>query len=231
MKLGIFTDSHYSSQELTCFTRLNSKSLKKIEEAFEYFLKENCDVVICLGDITDKEGEHTKEIENLKRISEVFQKYPVETRIVMGNHDAFCFEVDEFYSILGEQYRPENIYGEKNIIFLDACYFKSGVHYMPGDDDWTDTFYPHTDELKEILSKITGEAYVFMHQNIDPTIEDDLRLYNDAEIRDILEKSGKVKIVFQGHDHFGKRTEHNGIQYITFEGMCEKEGAYYIFEI
>lgn len=231
MKLGIFTDSHYSSQELTCFTRQNSKSLKKINEAFKYFVEEKCDLVVCLGDITDKEDNHCQEIANLEKISADLKKYDVETRVVMGNHDAFSFEKDEFYSILGEQYRPENIYGEKNIIFLDACYFKSGVHYMPGDDDWTETFYPHTDELKEILSKITGEAYVFMHQNIDPTIEDDLRLYNDAEIRDILEKSGKVKIVFQGHDHFGKRTEHNGIQYITFEGMCEKEGAYYIFEI
>lgn len=104
MKLGLFADSHFSSAEVTCGNRYNNKSLKKIEEAYNFFLKENCDYVICLGDLIDRENEHVKEIANLNKISDTLKNYAVETCVIMGNHDAFSFDVDEFYSILGEQY-------------------------------------------------------------------------------------------------------------------------------
>lgn len=228
MKIGLFTDSHYSSVEVPGCVRQHTKSLKKIEEAFEVFSRENCDFVICLGDLTDQENDHLKEIDNLKKVSTVFSKYDLNVRVVMGNHDAFSFEVDEFYDILGHQYRPENIFGEsKNLIFLDACYFKTGVHYQPGDSDWTDTFYPKTSELEKILSVIKGDVYIFMHQNIDPEIEDELRLSNDGDVRQILENSNKVKIVFQGHNHPGCKSEINGIKYVTCRAMCEHEEEYY----
>lgn len=232
MKLGIFTDSHYSSAEVNCGNRYNNRSLTKINEAFKYFRKEKCDLVICLGDLIDTEEEHSKEVANLKEISRDLSNFNLKTYILMGNHDAFAFTVDEFYDILGEQYRPENIYGKNNnLIFIDACYFKSGIHYMPGDSDWTDTFYPETDKLGELLSNITGDTYIFMHQNIDPTIRPDHRLYNDSTVREILEKSNKVKKVFQGHYHPGNTSELNGIGYEAYPAMCEKENAYYIIEL
>ena len=68
MKLGIFADSHYSSAEVTCKKRYNSASLEKIRQAFEHFQKEECDFVICLGDLIDKEDSHKKEIANLKKV-------------------------------------------------------------------------------------------------------------------------------------------------------------------
>lgn len=232
MKIGLFTDSHFSSAEVTCGNRYNNKSLKKINEAFEYFTNKNCDLVICLGDLIDKENEHTKEIANLKRISEDLLKYNLKTYILMGNHDAFAFDEDEFYAVLGEQYRPEDIYNSsENLIFLDACYFKSGMHYKPGDSDWTDTFFPETDELDKLLSNITGDAYIFLHQNIDPSIRSDHRLFNDSDVREILEKSNKVKKVFQGHYHPGYKSELNGIYYETYPAMCEQEKAYFVIEL
>ena len=36
MKLGIFTDSHYSSATVSCTVRYNSKSLTKIKKATKY---------------------------------------------------------------------------------------------------------------------------------------------------------------------------------------------------
>lgn len=88
---------------------------------------------MCLGDLIDRENSHQKEIENLKKVSNDLQKYDVKTTILMGNHDAFAFIPEEFYSILGEEYRPGNIACDnKNLIFLDTCYFKNGGYYMPG---------------------------------------------------------------------------------------------------
>lgn len=234
MKLGIFTDSHFSSAEITDGNRYNSKSLEKIKEAYKYFLEEKCDCVICLGDLTDSEKEHAEEIDNLKKISDIFKNYPFETYVLMGNHDAFSFDVDEFYSVLGEQYRPRNKYSNsKNLIFFDGCYFKNGEHYKPKNSDWTytDTYDSEIDKLASTLKGITGDAYVFMHLNSDPTILEDYRVFNDSKIRKILENSNKVKTVFQGHYHAGKRSELNGIHYVTFPAMCENEKAYYIVEI
>lgn len=232
MKIGLFTDSHYSSAEVTCGKRYNNKSLEKINEAFKHFVNEKCDLGICLGDLIDKENEHTKEIDNLKKISEDLSKYNLKTYILMGNHDAFAFDVNEFYGILGEQYRPKNIYGNsKNLIFVDTCYFTNGMHYKPGDSDWTDTYFPETGELETLLSNITGDAYIFLHQNIDPSIQPDHRLSNDSDVREILEKSNKVKKVFQGHYHSGCKSEFNGICYETYPAMCEKEKAYYVIEL
>lgn len=231
MKIGIFTDSHYSSAKLTCDKRYNSESLRKIREAFDYFLKENCNLVICLGDLTDCEKGHDQEIANLKKISNVIKEYSIKTFVLMGNHDAFSFEEDEFYSILGENCRPQNICLEgKNLVFIDACYFKNGKHYKPGDSDWTDTFYPEAEQLKEYLSMLSGDTFLFMHQNIDPAIHVSHRLFNSGELFDMIDRCQKVCGVYQGHYHPGAKSEYNGIQYITFPAMCENEGAYYILE-
>ena len=232
MKIGLFTDSHFSSATVTCGNRYNSRSLKKIEDALKIFSEQKCDLVISLGDLIDKENNREKEIQNLKKVSRVFSGYDLDIRVIMGNHDAFTFSENEFYSILGLQHKPQNIYSDTvNLIFIDACWFKNGVHYNPGDSDWTDTFYPGTQELETILSGIKGDSYIFMHQNIDPGIRIDHRLSNDAEIREILENSHKVKTVFQGHYHPGFVSELNGINYITYPAMCENDNAVFIVDL
>jgi len=232
VKLGIFTDSHYSTAELTCGNRYNSRSLEKIRRAYERFKAEGCELVICLGDLIDKEIDHSAEVDNLARIASLISEYGIDTRVVMGNHDAFAFEVDEFYAVLGEKLRPQNILTDGlNLIFLDACHFKSGVHYGPGDNNWTDTFFPYYEKLDALLSSICGECYIFVHQNIDPFVREDHRLYNDTELREVFERNGNVKTVFQGHYHQGKESEYNGIHYITYPAMCTNENAYFIVEV
>ena len=231
MKLGIFTDPHYSSQEVTCEKRYNSRSLEKIKQAYRFFEEAQCDLVICLGDLTDHEDSHEQEIANLRLAAAVIHASPVKTVCLMGNHDAFSFTVEEFYRVLGGC-RPVQIEAEgKTLLFADACHFKSGAHYQPGDSDWTDTAFPHVDELRQALDAACGSVYVFLHQNIDPEIPKDHCLFNAAEINDLLRQSGKVKAVFQGHYHPGRQSERNGICYRTFPAMCENENAYFTEEI
>ena len=231
MKIGIFTDSHYSSQALTCGKRFNSRSLVKIRNAYEYFRNCRCELVLCLGDLIDKEGDHAKEIENLKAVSAVIASSSVPTVCLMGNHDAFTFTVDEFYSILGGCIPNNMCINGKEFVFLDNCYFASGVHYMPGDSDWEDTFYPHIDELKQIICSRENDTFVFMHQNVDPALPEDHRLSNSAEIFELLTSSDKVKAVFQGHYHPGHVSKYNGIDFITLPAMCERDDAVYVYDI
>ena len=232
MKIGIFTDPHYSSQKITCKTRYNSRSLQKIRDAYEEFAHSGCEAVICLGDLIDREADHDAEIRNLKEIAKVIQAFPMRTIIVMGNHDAFCFTSDEFYGILGDDCRPSPIQTEKNtLLFLDACHFTSGAHYAPGDTDWRDTCFPQTEWLRSALSDSKSGVCILMHQNIDPCIRADHCLSNADEIRRILEESGRVHQVYQGHYHPGCQSGAHGIHYITLPAMCEHEDAYYIIDL
>lgn len=231
MKIGLFTDAHYSSAKLTCGKRFNSESLRKIREAYRFFEAQKCELIVFLGDLTDTEDTHEQELEKLREAAEVMRACPVPTACMMGNHDAFDFTEEEFYAELGEEFRPnDRVLGGKRLMFLDACYFKSGKKYAPGDSDWTDTYYPFADRLKQTL-RDGVDTVVFLHQNIDPEISEDHCLYNAAEIRKILEESGCVRTVYQGHYHPGKETVHNGIRYITLPAMCEREEGYWVMEI
>ena len=232
MKIGFFTDSHYSSQTVTCGNRYNSKSLEKVKDAYRFFMKENCDLVVCLGDLIDIEGSHQKEVENLKEIAAVIQNCPIRTVCLMGNHDAFAFTVEEFYDVLGGC-RPENLYLEgKILLFLDACYYENGMHYMPGDTDYINTFYPYIQELEQCLSSVQGDVYLFLHQNLDINIGNSVYFVNNIEqINALLRSNPSVKAVYQGHYHKGKNSVHDGIRYVTFPAMCEHEQAYFIEEL
>lgn len=232
MRIGIFTDPHYSSATVTCGNRYNSESLRKMHAALAHFKAQGCEVVIVLGDVTDTEPTRVQEEENLRKIARVFDESGMEIVCLMGNHDAFVFTPADFYAIIGEKRRPRDMQREgKQLIFLDACYFASGAHYAPGDSDWTDTFFPHSAELKETLARGTGDAYVFMHQNVDAQIPENHRLSNDAQLRAMFEQSGRVKVVYQGHYHPGKQTTQNGVSYVAFPAMCEREDAYFVIDL
>ena len=232
MKLGIFSDPHYSSAAVTCKRRYNSRSLRKMEEALVYFAREGCDRVICLGDLIDKEHDHAKECENLAAVAALFSRYTFPITVLRGNHDAFCLTESEFYGILGEETRPVTVKANgTTLLFLDACYFRDGTPYAPGHSDWRNTFLPCEDALDAALRAATGDVHLFLHQNVDPAVREDHRVANAQRIRAICEAHGNVRTVFQGHYHPGARSEHNGIRYVTLPAMCESDGAYETVEV
>lgn len=232
MKLGIYSDPHYSSAILTCGKRHNSESLKKIKEAYHHFENEQCDLAICLGDLIDTEQSHLKEIENLKQVASIIASSAIPSVCVMGNHDAFAFREDEFYEIIGSACRPSTRHiGNKTLIFLDACYFARGEHYLPGDTDWTDSYFPDIEGFKQELMNSDDDTYVFVHQNLDPTIPESHLIANAAEIRSLIDKIKTVKAVYQGHYHNGSKFDQNGIPYITLPAMCENEHAYFTIDL
>lgn len=231
MKIGLFSDPHYSTQEVTCGCRYNSRSLDKMRQAYQTFAAAGCDLILCLGDLTDIEKDHRQEIANLQAAAAIIHSVSIPTVCLMGNHDAFAFTPEEFYDLLGGCKPTDRTAQGKSLLFLDTCHFRSGRHYAPGDTDWTDTCLPDPAALEAALAAATGEVYVFLHQNIDPGIPADHRLSNDSEVRRILAQSGKVKAVYQGHYHPGHQSRLGDIDYVTLPAMCEQERAYYIVEV
>lgn len=231
MKLGLYSDPHYSSKGLTCGIRRNNQSLRKICEAYDHFKQENCDLVVCLGDLIDTEDSVQKITDNLQMIAEIIDSSGIPTVCLMGNHDAFSLGARQFYSVLASCAPHDLEKGDRLLLFLDACYYKSGEPYPVGNGDWTDTYYPQKAYLDDKLKAARGDVYLFIHQNIDPAVPADHRLYNADELFDLINQSGVVKYVFQGHFHEGCENEYCGVKYITLPAMCQNEGAYYVYHI
>lgn len=228
MKIGLFTDSHYSTVE-QYGSRRPTLSYGKIQQAMEAFSDAGADLVICLGDLADHCKEPEECIEVTTRISEMIHSYGIPFYCVMGNHDGDMFTREEFRQYTGNAYPPFYELREgKMLVFLDANYNDDGSSYEPGKIDWTNTYIPESQigQLKEVLAQ-AKEAYVFIHENLDPDVEEHHIVHNAAEVRKVLRDSGVVKKVIQGHYHWGHENKIDGILYHTLPAMCEGEKNYF----
>lgn len=226
MKVGLFTDAHASSIS-------GPAVLGRIEKAIKIFKKEKCDLVVFLGDLLHDDVSHEKEIENLKAVCKILQSFDGPVFAIIGNHDTNLFTKEEFYRILGEEFRPKNqMIDGKLLLFIDGCYFQTGEEYRPGRTGGVDTWYPYGNQLKQDLHQMDGDtAYVFTHQVLDLSSGSVQRILNAAEIRQILEESGKVRAVYQGHSHKLVESDINGIHYMTLPAMHDSENAYYVLNL
>ena len=231
MKLGLFTDPHYSSKIMTCRTRRPRRSYGKIKEAMEYFKEMGVDTVICLGDLVDDCGKRDKNIEKIKEISSLIHSFGIPFLCMMGNHDYYNFTKEEFGELTGGALPPfELVFGNTALVFLDANYYEDGESYSPKNVDWTKTNLP-ADQLSRLRKILADEKieklYLFTHQNLDPEVEPHHIIKNADEIRALLKDSEKCVNVLQGHYHKGHDTVIDGIPYHTLPAMCEGKKNYF----
>jgi len=228
MKIGLFADPHDSTKETSCVTRRPSLSWGKIWQAMEAFRE--TDLVICLGDLTDDCINPEDNAPRLAALTEMIRSCGLKFFSLMGNHDCNVFTREEFDELGGSRPPFSMQTEEKLLIFLDANYTAKGEAYLPGTVDWTDAAIPdwQLDLLQKALeTDSVKEAFVFVHQNLDPNVEQRHIIHNHAEVREMLERSGKVKRVIQGHYHPGYDSVINGIEYHTLPAMCEGERNFF----
>ena len=236
MKLGLFTDPHYSTKELACKTRRPSLSYAKIKDAMEHFANERVDAVICLGDLVDDCGSVEENVEAIKRITALIRSFNVTFYCMMGNHDYQNFTRTDFDKYTDGAYPPFSIeMGKSLLIFLDCNYRKCGRIYAPDDVDWKDTRLPdgQLQKMRELIeASPEKDVYVLSHQNIDSGIRADHVTDNAEDIRAVLNSFANVRAVIQGHYHHGHDNVIDGTKYHTLPAMCEGEGSYFeIFEV
>ena len=227
MKIGIFTDSHYATDSA------HEAGYARLKGALDAFSAAECALAVFLGDLTDKESSHEKEIESLRALRALFESYAFPIYVMFGNHDIVNFSKEEFYEILGEHHRPKNgnLFGY-NFFFLDTCCFKDGSDYQRGNGNWQQIYVPRLDALREEIKKASNApAYAFAHFPLDPDATPWRRVHNADAVMKILEESGKFCTVFQGHDHRRIESKIGGIRYATYEALLDTEEAFYIEEI
>jgi len=223
--IGVFTDSHYADRQRggNRFYRDSSAKLGKFVAEMN---KAKPDFAIVLGDYVDKGRTLQAEMAYLKHIEGVFSKFKGPRHHVIGNHDVATLTKAQFVAGTG---MPAPNYsfdsGPIHCIVLDANYRKDLKPYNAGNFNWTQTYVP-PDELKWLasdLKKAAGKTVIFIHQPLDDE-KGPHGVKNAPEVRRIMERSGKVLAVFQGHNHAGAYRRINGIDYCTMRAMVKGPG-------
>lgn len=236
MKIGLFADPHYCTKEVLCNTRRPNLSAEKMKEAVREFKKQDVELIICLGDLTDGDSSMEKNDENLKLASAILTDSGIECYCCMGNHDASIYDKDTFSQITSLALAPKVIVKNNNIlILLDANYNKDGTCYEKGKVNWKETILPKQQilELENTLKENPDKnVYIFVHQNLDFAVDSYHIINNAPEVNEIIKKSRNVRAVYQGHYHRGASNIHEEIPYITLKAMCEgTENSFMIIEI
>jgi hypothetical protein len=231
LTFGMVTDIHYADIPDNG-NRTYGKSLEKLRECIDTMNRYMPDFLIELGDFKDmsQPASEEKTLIYLYRAEKVFSGFRGPRYHVMGNHDVDCISKEQFNAV------TENTGIDKALtyysfiakgitcIVLDANYDSTGKDFSKGQFEWGDPNIPKEELkwLKKQLRQSRGPVIVFCHQLLDS--DDEYAVNNALEVRKVLEGSGKVAAVFQGHYHEGSYRFINGIHYHTQKALIEGEG-------
>lgn len=233
LRLGLATDLHYADKD-SGGTRYYRETLAKFAEAAKRFDQEKPDFVVCLGDLIDTAASLDAEKGYLRRIVKEFSSG--KNHFVLGNHCVENLTKPEFLGIVGQEkcYYSFDVNGY-HFVVLDACFTSDGKPYGRKNFTWADAKIPaaELEWLQADLRQSPHKSIVFVHQCLD--VIPPFGVTNGPAVRRILEESGKVLAVLQGHYHFGNYKEVGGLHYCTLQAVVEGSGpehnAYAVLEI
>lgn len=225
LKAGLVTDLHYADKR-PAGSRHYRETPDKLAEAAEQFGKHEPAFIVELGDFIDAADSVDAELGYLKRINRDFSAICKQRHYVLGNHCVYTLTKREFLDGV-EQKKSYYSFdsGDFHFVVLDSCFRSDGEPYGRKNFEWTDPNIPaaEVEWLKADLKGTTRKTVVFAHQRLD--VGNHYGVKNAADVRRVLEESGKVLAVFQGHSHKNDHTDIDGIHYCTLVAMVEGSGA------
>lgn len=221
VRVGLVTDLHHADKA-TKGSRYYRDTLGKLTEAIKQFDTDQPDFAVELGDLIDAAETPEIELGYLAEINKVWQTLQVPKYAVLGNHCVDMLTKQEFLGGIGQK---ESRYsfdaGGVHFVVLDACFRADGQPYGRKNSNWQDSNLP-ADQLEWLAADLKAtdhKTIVFAHQRLDETKQHSVK--NAAAARKILEQSGKVLAVLQGHSHANDYQAINGIHYATLVAMVE----------
>lgn len=226
LRIGVVTDIHYADKDPQ-INRFYRESRNKLRESIDRFNQLRSDFIVELGDIIDAADSVETEIGYLETIEAECARFRGDRHYVLGNHCVWALSKKQFFAHCGGR---EGFYsfdrGPFHFVILDACYRADGESYGGKNYDWKDTDIPVIERewLRNDLQRTDKPAVIFVHQRLD--VANDYAVKTAPLIREVLERSGKVLAVFQGHSHKNDYREIQGIHYCTLRAMVEGGGEH-----
>ena len=244
LRFGIISDVHYADRE-PAGNRFYRQSLVKTKEAIDQMNREKLDFAIELGDFKDMDPtpNEANTLKYLSDIEKVFRFFDGPTYHVLGNHDMDSISKTQFLEQVentgipkSKSYYSFNLKGF-HLVVLDGNFTTDGKPYDRGDFHWENTIIPQEELawLKEDLKKNQLPVIVFIHQMLDDSKNVKQAVHNAADVRRVLEQTGHVRCVFQGHVHEERYSLINGIHYCSVNAVVDGDGpensAYTIVDV
>ncbi|MBN1806579.1 MAG: metallophosphoesterase [Sedimentisphaerales bacterium] len=231
-RFGIVTDCHYADADAQGM-RFYRKSVDKLSECVSLMNDERVEFLIELGDFKDQDKPpvEKKTLDYLQTIEKVLGRFDGPTYHVLGNHDLDSISKRQFLKRIKNTKTDSSLSyysfdsSGLHCIVLDANYRTDGADYDHGNFDWTDANIPSKELawLRQDLASTQRPVVVFIHQLLDGT--GSVYVKNAEQVRQVLETSGKVLAVFQGHHHSGSYNNIASIHYYTLKALVEGDGA------
>ena len=225
VRVGLVTDMHYADKP-PGGTRHYRESLDKLAASAKQMQRDQPDLMVELGDLIDSADSLTVEKDHLKRINRAFSTLPGKKHYVLGNHCVHTLHKEEFLEGVEQ---PKSYYSFDNggfhFVVLDSCYRSDGQPYGRKNFDWKDPNIPpaELEWLQTDLAQTRNKTIVFAHQRLDQAGNHSVK--NATEVRKVLEHSGKVLAVLQGHSHQNDYQQIAGIHYCVLVAMVEGSGS------
>lgn len=224
LQVGLVTDLHYADKP-PAGSRHYRETPGKLAEAAAQFGQDKPAFVVELGDFIDAADSVDTELGYLKQINRDFSAICPRRHYVLGNHCVYSLTKQEFLDGV-EQKQPYYSFdsGGFHFVVLDSCFRSDGEPYGRKNFQWTDPNIPpdEVEWLKSDLQETSKQTVVFAHQRLD--VGSPYGVKNAVEVRQVLEDSGKVLAVFQGHSHKNDHKDIAGIHYCTLVAMIEGSG-------
>ena len=230
LRFGVVTDVHYADRP-PAGTRHYRLALGKLRACVELMNAEKVDFLIELGDFKDQDEKPLEQstLAYLRAIEGVFAGFRGLRYHALGNHDMDSITKEQFQSAVENTGvdRARTWYsfdrGGLHFAVLDANFRKDMVPYNRGDYDWRDAnLSPAQIEwLAQDLKGASRPTVAFVHQRLDEDRE--AGIGNRAAVRQVLNDSGKVVLVMQGHIHQGDYQRIEGIHYYTQIASVERD--------
>ena len=225
LRVGMVTDLHHADKP-SHGTRYYRESIPKLVEAAKQFANDKIDFAVELGDLIDAADSVEVELDYLTTVNQAFSSTSQDRHYVLGNHCVETLTKEEF---LGAVQQERSFYSFDrqgfHFVVLDACFRADGKPYGRRNSKWNDSNLS-AEELQWLRADLRSTEHpviVFAHQRLD--VSNGHGIKNQAEARAIMEASGKVLAVFQGHSHKNDLKDIGGIHYCTLVAMVEGTGA------
>lgn len=234
LRVGVFTDlhAHDTNNPIERLVMVNYK--ERLRACIDAMNAWPADLMMQLGDYVNGRfvigaafGDPARIPGILEDAESIYAKFSGLRYHVIGNHDVQDLSKGEFLErvpMTATYYSFDA--GANHFVVLDAQYNRKG-------EDCSRVFYVvqgnipsfQLDWLEEDLAATDQPTIICVHQRLD--VEYDFRsggpeIYNAEEVRALLEESGKVIAVFQGHDHDGAYSQIDGIHYVTFRALIDR---------
>lgn len=230
--IGLFTDPHFAY--LQYGDRYCEDSLHKLSVCVNTFSSRGLETVINLGDFIDKAEDKRTELENLSVIRGVFERFQGSRHFVIGNHDVATLSKSEFLANCGtaieKPYYAFDYHGVRCVILDSNCH-EDGRDFFEGNFEWDNAWISDSQIAwlsNELSSVHDQKVLVFCHGNLDGRLWhgqlDPHVVKNANDVRVLLEDSGVVRAVIQGHYHTGLTVVVGGVPYIGLRAMVVGQG-------